>query len=124
MAGRNRRRGCVSGKFPRSPGCLRARPILDGAWLCDDHDVSYSKNMEIIQGKRIVLLPFQFEVVGKNSKSGMGIRGLRGRLGWLECAQRMDPLSRISGQSRLPENPNPGRTRACAEGPRPVAHPD
>src|SRR5262245_35434793 len=107
MARRNRRRARVSGKFSRCPGCLRAGPISDGAWLCDDHNVSHSKDVEIIQSKRVVLLSFQPEVFGKNSKSRMGIRGLFGGLGWLECAQRVDPLSRILGQPRLPENPNP-----------------
>ncbi len=48
MVRRNRRRGCVSGKFPGCPGGLRTRPILDGPWLRDDHNVSHSENMEII----------------------------------------------------------------------------
>ena len=51
--------------------------------------------MEIAQGKRIVLLPFQFDVFGENSKSRMGISRLFDFLGWFERAQRVGSLSRI-----------------------------
>ena len=106
MAGRNRRRGRVSWKFPRGPGCLRAGPVLDGAWLRDGHDVSRSENMEIVRARELSFYRFNLKSAGKNSKSGMGICGFRRCLDWLERAQRLDPLSRISRQPRVSENPD------------------
>ena len=92
MAGRNRGRTGISGKFPRCAGCLRDGPVPDGARLRHGHHVSHSKNVEIVPGKRIVLLPVQFEVFREDSKSRLGICSVRLRLDWLERAQRLGPL--------------------------------
>ena len=97
MAGRNRWRVRVSGKFSGGSWCLPAGPIPDGARLRHGHDVSHTKNVEIVSRKGIVLLSFQFEVLGHNSKSGLGICSVRLCLDWLECPQRLGALSRVSG---------------------------
>ena len=115
---------CVSWKFPGRPGCLWAGPAIDGARLCDNHNISHSKNMEIAQGKRIVLLPFRFEIFRQNSKSGMGIWSVRGCLDWPYRAQRVGALSRISGRSRISENPNPRRACPCSDKPHSLAQRD
>ena len=112
------------GSFLAVRGVYQLVPIVDGARLCDDHDVSHSKNVEIAPSKRIVVLPLQFEVVGQNSKSGLGISELRGCLDWLECAQWLGALSRIRRRSRISENPNPRRAGAGADKPRSLAQSD
>src|SRR5947207_8064797 len=64
MAGRNRWCTRIFRKFPRCPCRLRTGPVPDGARLRHGYDVSHAKNVEIVSCKRIVLLPFQFEVWG------------------------------------------------------------
>ena len=121
VARRNHRRTGVSGKFPGCSRCLRAGPIPDGARLRHRHDVSHPENVEIVPGKRIVLLPFQSEGFRQNSKSGLGICNHRLCLDWIERAQWLGALSRISGESRVPESSGAGRACPCAGESRPLA---
>src|SRR5581483_6422500 len=57
-------------------GSLHAGSIFDGFRLRYGHDVSHLENVALVPRKRIVLLPFQFEISGQNSKSGLGVCNL------------------------------------------------
>ena len=62
------------------------------------------KTWRLFRANELSFYRFNLKSSGRIRKAGWAFRGLLGRLGWLECAQRMDPLSRISGRSRIPEN--------------------
>src|SRR5205814_7071343 len=79
-------------------------PIPDGTRLRCGYHVSRFENVAIASGQGIILLPLQFEVLRENSWGGLGVCNLCLCVDWIERAQRLGALSRVSGQSRLPEN--------------------
>src|SRR5205809_5418775 len=114
VARRNHRHACVSGKFPRRARRLRVGPIPDGTRLRCGYHVSRFENVAIASGQGILLLPLQFEVLRENSWGGLGVCNLCVCVDWIERAQRLGALSRVSGQSRLPENSAARRAGPCA----------
>ena len=82
------------------------------------------KTLEIAQDNRTVLSSFQLEILGKNSNSGMGISSLLDFCGWLERAQWVGSLSRISKATARFKNPDPRRAGAGPDKSRSLAWPD
>ncbi len=90
LAGRNRRGGRVSGKFPGCSGRLWTRSIPDGARLRLGHDVSHSKNLETATGQRMSFYRFNLKSSGRIQKAGWGFLsfavvwiGLNAHSGWV-----------------------------------------
>src|SRR5439155_16926613 len=101
VASRYRWRTGIHGKFPGCSWRLRIGSVPDGARLRCSHNVPRFEVVAIASGAGIVLLPFQFEVVRKDSKGRLGVCSFRLCLDWIERAQWLGALPRISWEPRV-----------------------
>jgi len=102
------------GSFLAVRGVYAMIPFLMALGLCGGHHISHPETVEIASCQRIVLLSFHSEIVRPHPKGWLGVRMFRSRLGRIECAHRLGPLSGIFGQPRVPKSSRARRACACA----------